>query len=45
MKAAMKKFEEERMPELKKEYPTFKYSQLKDRLWKEVSPLNLHNRA
>jgi len=26
MKAAMKKFEEERMPELKKEYPTFKYS-------------------
>ena len=36
-KAAYLKFEEERMGELKEEYPTLKMSQLKEKLWKEVS--------
>lgn len=36
MKAAYKKFEEERIPELKKEFPTLKLSQLKEKLWREV---------
>ena len=35
MKAAHKKFEEERLPELRKEYPNFKLSKLKDMMWKE----------
>jgi hypothetical protein len=37
MKKAYMKFEEERLPELKEEYPTLKLSQLKERLFKEVS--------
>lgn len=36
MKAAYAKFEDERLPELRKENPTLKMSQLKERLWKEV---------
>lgn len=36
MKAAFKRFEEERMPELKEEYPTLKHSQLQEKLFKEV---------
>ena len=35
-KAAYLKFEEERIPEMRKEYPTLKLSQLKEKLWKEV---------
>ena len=30
------RFEEERMVELKQEYPTLKMSQLKEKIWKEV---------
>ena len=30
------RFEEERMLELKQEYPTLKMSQLKEKIWKEV---------
>lgn len=37
MKQAFAKFEEERLAELKEEYPTLKMSQLKERIWKEVS--------
>jgi Coiled-coil domain-containing protein 124 /Oxs1 len=37
MKAAFKKFEDERLPQLKEEYPTFKFSQLQEKLFKEVS--------
>lgn len=36
MRGAFTQFEEERLPELRKEYPTLKVSQLKDKLWKEV---------
>jgi hypothetical protein len=36
MKAAFAKFEEERLQELRKEYPTLKMSQLKEKVWKEV---------
>ena len=36
MKAAYQKFEDERMAELKIEYPTLKMSQLKEKIWKEV---------
>jgi hypothetical protein len=36
MKAAFKRFEEERLPELKEEYPTLKHSQLQEKLFKEV---------
>jgi hypothetical protein len=36
MKAAHLKWEEERLKELRKEFPTLKMSQLKDKLWKEV---------
>ena len=36
-KAAYKKFEEDRMHEMRKEFPTLKHSQLKERIWKEVS--------
>jgi hypothetical protein len=37
MKAAYQKFEDERMKELRLEYPTLKMTQLKEKLWKEVS--------
>jgi len=37
MKAAFAAWEEERLKELKQEFPTLKMSQLKDKLWKEVS--------
>jgi len=37
VKAAFKNFEEERLKELRKDYPTLKISQLKEKLWKEVS--------
>lgn len=33
MKAAYLKFEEEQMPILKQEYPTYKFSQLKQEIW------------
>lgn len=36
MKNAYLKFEEERMPEMRKEFPTLKLTQLKEKLWKEV---------
>ena len=36
-KAAYKNFEDERLKEMRKEYPTLKISQLKEKLWKEVS--------
>jgi hypothetical protein len=36
MKAAYSKFEEERMPKLKQEWPTLKHSQLLEKLQKEV---------
>lgn len=37
MKAAHMRFEEERMVELREEYPTLKMSQLKEKIWKEVT--------
>ena len=37
MKAAYRKFEMERMGELKQEWPTLKHSQLLEKLQKEVS--------
>ena len=39
------KFEEEKLKELKADYPTLKMSQLKERVWKEVSFIMriLHN--
>ncbi|CAJ0930111.1 unnamed protein product, partial [Mesorhabditis belari] len=42
MRAAYQAFEDEKMPELKKENPTFRISQLKQALWKEwkKSPQN-----
>lgn len=39
MKAAYQKFEEDMIKELKQEYPTLKMSQLKEKIWKEVSQL------
>eukprot|EP00347_Sterkiella_histriomuscorum_P017362 403349673 len=36
MKAAFQKFEDERVSELKREYPTLKMSQIKEKVWKEV---------
>jgi hypothetical protein len=36
MKAAFRRFEQERMPELKEEYPTLKHTQLQEKLFKEV---------
>jgi len=41
MKAAYRKFEEERMPELKQEWPTLKHTQLLEKLQKEVRNLRL----
>lgn len=43
MKAAFSKFEEEKLLEYKKDYPTLKQSQLKEKIWKEVRILNCGN--